>query len=32
MKDIELIAQLITYTIIAASPFMAMVVFGFASF
>jgi len=32
MKDLELFAELVTYTVICASPFVAMVFFGMASF
>lgn len=32
MKDLELFAELVTYTVLCASPFAAMVFFGMASF
>ena len=32
MRDLELFVQLVGYTIAFASPFVAMVVFGMASF
>ena len=32
MKDLELVVELVTYTVLFASPFVGMVVFGMASF
>ena len=32
MKDLELFAELITYTVLVASPFVGMVFFGMVSY